>query len=287
MFAIVILEPAPLCRRPMLALQCPSRFRVAIALFLVFTTSWIGRDRLVWSNEPSVDVPPINILLVTSGCCHDYDFQTKSLQLALKHHEIPSQWTVVSDGGNGTKAEISLYDQEDWADGFDVVIHNECFAKTTNPDYIRRITKAHHGGVNAVVIHCAMHTYRDAEIDDWREFLGVTSRRHDHKSHYAVTTEQPGHPIMADVPVDYVSALDELYIIEKVWPKTEVLATSVSEKDGKAHPVIWTNQYGAARVFGTTYGHSNETFQDPVFLSMVAKGVQWAAGRGEYGAAPQ
>jgi len=43
--------------------------------------------------------------------------------------------------------------------------------------------------------------------------------------------------------------------------------------------VIWTHQYGKARVFGTTYGHSDETFKDPVFLNYVSRGLLWAADR--------
>ena len=33
------------------------------------------------------------------------------------------EWTVVNEGGKGTKAQIKLYDNEDWAAGFDVVVH--------------------------------------------------------------------------------------------------------------------------------------------------------------------
>jgi hypothetical protein len=51
---------------------------------------------------------------------------------------------------------IPLYDRADWAKGYDLVIHNECFADTKDPEYIRRITAAHYKGVNAVVIHCAI-----------------------------------------------------------------------------------------------------------------------------------
>ena len=130
-----------------------------------------------------------------------------------------------------------------------------------------------------MVIHCAMHTYRDTEIDDWREFLGVTSRRHEHKSNYKVDLVAKDHPIMVGFPDGHVTAIDELYVIEKTWPNTEVLATSTSEKNDKSHPVFWTNRYGKARVFGTTYGHSNETFEDPVFLETLTKGTLWAAGR--------
>jgi type 1 glutamine amidotransferase len=192
---------------------------------------------------------------------------------------VPVDWTVVQEGGKGTRAEIGLYDREDWAKGYDIVVHNECFADTTNEDYIRRITRAHREGVPAVVIHCAMHTYRSAAIDDWREFLGVTSRRHDHQSRYPVRVVAGAHPVMRGFPETWTTPMDELYIIEKLWPNATALATSVSERDGKAYPVMWVNQYGKARVFGTTYGHTDDAFKDPVFLGALTRGVEWAAGR--------
>lgn len=221
----------------------------------------------------------LRILLVTSGCCHDYDFQTRAMQLALKNIGVEALWDVVNEGGTGTRAQIDLYRNPDWAKGYDLVIHNECFADTADPEYIRGITRAHRDGVGAVVIHCAMHTYRAAQIDDWREFLGVTSRRHEHQSRYKVNTVAKDHPIMQDFPDGHLAAMDELYVIEKLWPGAEVLATSTSEVTGLAHPVYWTNQYGKGRVFGTTYGHTNETFEDPVFLRTLTRGAQWAAGR--------
>jgi len=158
------------------------------------------------------------------------------------------------------------------------VVHNECFADTQSPDYIQRITRAHEAGVPAVAIHCAMHTYRAAGIDEWRKFLGVTSRRHDHQSRYPVKKVAAEHPILKGMPEDWVTPKDELYVIEKMWPGATPLATSVSEADGKSYPVAWVNGFGKARVFGTTFGHSDATFQDPVFLEMLSRGFLWAAG---------
>lgn len=246
-------------------------------LLLVFAVPHIAAVE----NPPSAknSKKPLSVLLVTGGCCHDYDFQSKSLQLAAKERKVAIEWTIVNEGGKGTKAMIDLYKKPDWHDGFDVVIHNECFADTDDPDYIRSITKPHYEGTNAVVIHCAMHTYRSAQIDDWREFLGVTSRHHEHQSRYPVTVIQKDHPIMKDFPADSKSAMDELYIIEKIWPSTTVLATSKSEKTGEEQPVYWTNQFGKGRVFGTTYGHSNETFTDKAFLDAVVNGIVWASGK--------
>ena len=222
--------------------------------------------------------PPLQALLITGGCCHNYAFQTEALTNAV-NTQANVEWTVVKEGGNGTRAEISLYDDPHWADRFDVVVHNECFADTTNEEYIRSITAAHKVGTPAVVIHCAMHTYRAAKSDDWREFLGVTSRRHDHQSHYEVKPTEPNHPIMKEFPASWTTPMDELYIIEKMWPNAQALATSVSEKDHQTYPVMWINHYGDARVFGTTYGHTDDTFQDPVFLNTVTRGLLWAAGR--------
>lgn len=247
---------------------------IAIAVCLLGSMLLTGQRPLLADDEK-----PIQILLITQGCCHDYDYQTKSMQKALADRKVAAEWKVIAEGGTGTEAEIAFYDNPEWAKGFDVVIHNECFANTDNPEYIRKVTAAHKAGANAVVIHCAMHTYRKASIDDWREFLGVTSRRHEHQSEYTVRINAKDHPITQGMPVDWKTPKDELYVIEKVWPQTTVLASSISETDGSLHPVFWTNNYGKARVFGTTYGHSNETFADKVFLDTLTRGIQWSAGR--------
>ena len=221
---------------------------------------------------------PLRALLITGGCCHNYKFQSEALTNAVGKIAVV-EWKIIQEGGTGTKAMISLYDDAAWAKGYDVVVHNECFADTTDTNYIRRITAAHKAGVPAVVIHCAMHTYRAIGVDDWREFLGVTSRRHDHQSHYAVKKIEPAHPIVQGMPDDWKTPSDELYVIEKLWPNAQALATSVSEQDGRTYPVAWINHYGKARIFGTTYGHSDDTFRDPVYLGYMSRGVLWAAGR--------
>lgn len=221
---------------------------------------------------------PVKALLITGGCCHDYKFQTKALTLASQA-KADIEWTVVNKGGKGTHAEIDLYNNPDWARGYDVVVHNECFAKTSNLEYIKKITDAHKKGTPGVVIHCAMHTYRDAKHSEWQEFLGVTSRHHDHQSHYPVTTVKKQHPIMKGFPADWKSPKDELYIILKTAKGMTPLATAASEKNGKVHPVIWVNDFHGTRVFGTSFGHTNETFSDPTFLNLLTRGILWSAGK--------
>ncbi len=247
-----------------------------LALLVTVWTSSVVADGDTKSKHYSGK--PLKVLLITGGCCHDYLFQSLRLVNGVEKH-ADVEFTVVNEGGTGTRGKIDLYDDPDWAKPYDVVVHNECFANTKDPDYVKKITAAHKGGTPAVVVHCAMHTYRAAEFDDWREFLGVTSKKHDHQSNYPVTVAETEHPIMKGFPTDWVTAKDELYIIEKLWPKATALATSVSEKTKDKHPVVWVNDFGGTRVFGTTYGHSNETFEDATFIDLLARGIVWAAGK--------
>ncbi|MEO7799943.1 MAG: ThuA domain-containing protein [Opitutaceae bacterium] len=223
-------------------------------------------------------VAPVRALLITGGCCHDYKLQANALIEGMKKFGDVT-WTVINEGGTTTRGQIKLYDDPDWAKPYDVIVHNECFADTDDPAYIRKITAGHRAGKPAVVIHCAMHSYRAATIDDWREFLGVTSRRHDSASRVLVKPVMSSHAALREFPTEWLTPVDELYVIEKAWPTTKALATSVSPQDGKEYPVIWTSDYHGARVFGTTVGHSSATWADPVFIGLVSRGVLWAAGR--------
>jgi uncharacterized protein len=220
--------------------------------------------------------PRLRALIVSGGCCHDYALQDKIL-MDVMAKVLPIDWTVVVQGGNGTTAKLPVYENPDWAKGFDLVVHNECSADVADDAFVRRITDAHRaGGIPAMVIHCSMHSYRALTTDPWREFLGVTSRRHTAAHHVAVKFTAKDHPAMQGMPETWSTPTDELYVIEKIWPETTALATAVSPEDQHEYPVVWVHEYGGARVFGTTLGHGNETWNDPVFQDLLKRGFQWA-----------
>lgn len=235
-----------------------------------------GRGR--GAADPFAGQPRINALVVSGGCCHDYALQGRLLMDAVGK-ALPVDWTLVVQGGRGTRGSMPVYARPDWSKGFDLVIHNECLANVDDPAYIRNITAGHRGGPPAVVIHCAMHSYRSATIDDWREFLGVTSRTHTKPFPIPVRVAAPEHPAMKGFKGDWVTPVDELYVIEKVWPNTTPLAIARSPEDGKDYALAWASDYSGARVFGTTLGHGNETWADPVFQDLLVRGIKWALKR--------
>lgn len=235
-----------------------------------------GRGR--GARDPFAGQPRINALIVSGGCCHEYPLQSRLLMEAVGR-ALPVDWSVVVQGGRGTRGSMPVYARSDWSKGFDIVIHNECLADVDDPEYIQRITAGHRGGPPAVVIHCAMHSYRAAAIDDWREFLGVTSRRHTKPFPISVRVVAPDHPAMKGFAQGWVTPVDELYVIDKVWPNTIALASAVSPEDKNEYPLAWASEYAGARVFGTTLGHANETWSDPVFQDLLTRGVKWALKR--------
>jgi type 1 glutamine amidotransferase len=45
----------------------------------------------------------------------------------------------------------------------------------------------------------------------------------------------------------------------------------------KWQPVAWTNTYGAGRIFGHTLGNDYETWNRIPYMTMLVRGVEWAA----------
>lgn len=223
----------------------------------------------------AADAPkPIKALLVTGGCCHDYQTQKNIIKEGLEaraHIEV----TVVHQGGSTTDTKIPLYQDPNWAKGYDIILHNECFAAVKDPAWTARVLKPHQEGLPGVVIHCAMHCYRDG-TDQWFKFCGVTSHRHGAHYGHAVYNYDPQHPIMQKFGPAWTNPQGELYHIAKVWDTAHILGASKEKNDGNEHVCVWTNQYGDAKVFGTTLGHHNETMEADEFLTMLTRGTLWA-----------
>ena len=237
-----------------------------------------GRGRASGPADPFAGQRRINALVVSGGCCHNYGIQGMALMDAV-NKALQVDWTVAYQGGRGTQGTWPIYRNANWAAGFDIVVHNECSADVTDRDLVRAVTNAHRGGPPALVIHCAMHTFRAAAFDDWREFLGVTTRRHTAAHNITVKLADDLPAAFTGFTPNWTTPVDELYVIEKVWPGARALATAVSPEDQKEYPLAWTHEYQGTRVFGTTLGHGNDTWNDPAFQDLMVRAFRWALNR--------
>jgi type 1 glutamine amidotransferase len=226
---------------------------------------------------------PIRALLVTGGCCHDYEKQKVALTEGISAR-ANVQWTIVHEGGDRTDHRVSIYTNANWAAGYDVVVHDECFADVKDAEFVRGILKAHRDGVPAVNLHCAMHSYRVSfdQFKEWFAFTGIDTRGHGPQIPIQISYVNTEHPVSAGLE-NWTTIREELYSVLEVWDTITPLARGkqvVPQRDGTSkeveYMVAWVNDYHGTRVFSTTLGHNTDTVKDSRYLDLVTRGLLWA-----------
>jgi type 1 glutamine amidotransferase len=223
----------------------------------------------------------IKALLVTGEGYHDYETQKKIISEGVSERIDNIEWTIIHDK-NAADCKTNL-SKEGWADPYDIVVYNICHAAEADSEFIDSVAAVHEAGKPAVVLHCSMHSFHwkvKAENDDektWVKFLGVRSRNHGPKGAITVAkTKDLEHPVTKDLPDGWKTPEGELYNVLKVADTATVLATGDNGKVKEPQVCIWVNQYGKARVFGTTLGHHNSTMETKEYLDLLANGIKWA-----------
>jgi len=238
---------------------------------------------------------PLKVLLITGGCCHDYAQQKDILQKGLAERANVVITQVHTDD-DSTKPALAILGRPDYANGYDLVIHDECASDIKDPEIVEDVLKPHRDGLPGVNLHCAMHSYRIGDPDEpvtpgsphgyWFEYLGLQSSGHDAQAPIAITYVDPGSSITRGLS-DWTTVDEELYNNIHVFDNTHVIARGkqvLAREDGSTvtndFVVAWTSEYGPkhTRVFSTTIGHNNTTVGDPRYLDLVARGVLWATG---------
>ncbi|MCW9705559.1 ThuA domain-containing protein [Fodinibius salsisoli] len=225
---------------------------------------------------------PIKALLITGGGWHDYEAQEKLLTEGIKKR-LGSQieWTVIHEGEGSPAHKVSIFEQANWADQYDVVVHNTGFARMRDGDFLARFVEEHRG-TPAVLVHAAIQSYRYAQpADPWFTFMGYQSMVSEDESRPEIENMAPDHPIMKGLPKTFAIPEDEVFIAEKIWGDITLLARAYGEETGTYQPVTWTHEVDSTqtRVFATTLGHHNEIYRQEEFLNMVSNGILWAVER--------
>ncbi|MEO0414548.1 MAG: ThuA domain-containing protein, partial [Verrucomicrobiota bacterium] len=249
---------------------------------LVFAAILVGIcavDSTARDPEKAISPRPLKALLIAGGCCHDYVGQHKALYEGIQARanvRVDVVWTR----DKSTNPPFPLFDKADWAEGYDVIIHDECAASNKDPQVLENILNAHKT-IPAVHLHCAMHSFRQGN-DLWFKHIGLSSTRHGPQKPIKVQFTNKSHPIVAPLE-DWVTGNEELYNNGNVFD-AEPLAMGIQEyeRGGEqvkdAAIVAWTNTRQGAKSFSTSLGHNTFTVEDPRYLDLVTRGLLWATG---------
>jgi Trehalose utilisation len=243
---------------------------------------------MTFSASAAPAVKPLKALLVLGGCCHDYKTQKDVLEAGIESRANITVDVCYSADSN-TKPAFTCYEKDNWADGYDVIIHDECAADIKDLPMVKRILAPHLKGLPGVNLHCAMHCYRTAAdfgkpvksgTNDslWFDYLGLQSSGHGAQKPIDITYIPAASPITAGFE-NWTTINEELYNNISIHDSAKALANGKQGDSEKV--VVWTNEYGTkkTRVFSTTIGHNNDTVADARYLDLVTRGLLWSCNK--------
>jgi len=105
---------------------------------------------------------------------------------------------------------------------------------------------------------------------------------HGPQHEFQLTTRTPDHPVMRGLPPVWMHTQDECYDRLRGPAKNmTILATAFSSPEqggtGRHEPMLMSLRYGEGRIFHTTLGHEDYSFESVGFITTFVRGSEWAA----------
>jgi cytochrome c len=133
--------------------------------------------------------------------------------------------------------------------------------------------------------YVGIHAAADTEYDWWwyGKLVGAYFKSHPEQQKVKVL-KQPIKEGWLDLksPEPW-ERFDELYNYKKISPDIRVLykldeSTYQGGENGNDHPIVWYHDFDGGKSFYTGFGHTNESYSDPVFMDQLLAGINYAIG---------
>ena len=134
--------------------------------------------------------------------------------------------------------------------------------------------------------YVGIHAATDTEYDwAWyNKLAGAHFNGHPKIQEAKMNVLEKNHPATAMLD-DTWTKTDEWYNFKNIYPEIKVLIDmDESSYEGGTHgedqhPMAWFHEFDGGRAFYTGMGHTDETFQDSVFLQHLLGGIEYAIGK--------
>ena len=175
-------------------------------------------------------------------------------------------------------------------DYFDLLIFTSTTGELTLDDSQKAdmLSFIHDEGKGFVGIHAALDT--NYNWPEYGEMIGGWFDQHPWSTFNApILNEDPNFPAVRHFPAAFVK-YDEIYQ-PKAWSRDKVNVllsldpTKLNyDNNPRIHradhdfPVAWSKMYGKGRVFYSTLGHTEESWDDPDIRTMYFEAIKWSLG---------
>lgn len=227
------------------------------------------------AGSTTIDTSPMNVLVFhkTAG------FRHQSIEAGIEALEL-----LGSDSGfEITATEDSSIFSDQSLDAFRVIV----FLNTTGDVLVESEESAMEEFVRSGGGFVGVHAAADTEYE-WEWYGGLVGAYfdgHPHPQAAVVEVAQPdAHPVVQGLS-GRVERFDEWYNFRShPGPEVTVLATlDESTYDGgtmgASHPIAWAHEYDGGRAVYIGFGHTSETFDEPLIRTLLDNAVHWAAGQ--------
>lgn len=203
-----------------------------------------------------------------------------------RHTSIEAGTTAISDvvANLGYKSiateDATVFAQEKLED-FDVVIFLNTTGDILNAAQQKAFESFIQSGGGFVGIHAAADT--EYEWSWYGKLVGAYFNGHpnDPNVREAIVIKKEVHPITEIIPGSWKRS-DEWYNYKNMNTAVHVLL-ELDENSyaggtmNHNHPITWYHSYDGGRAFYTGMGHTDETYDDPLFKEMIGRAIKYVA----------
>ncbi len=251
-----------------------------------------------WADKkPSKSPAHVLVISETKGFEHDSIPDAMGTIWRMGHDTKLWDATLRTDTELITKKDIKDRNRKD-LNYFDALI----FASTTGELDLTEDQKTDmmsfikEDGKGFVGVHAALDT--NYKWPEYGEMIGGWFDQHPWFTFNApIVVEDPSFPAVRHFPHEFVKR-DEIYQ-PKEWSRDKVnvlLSLDASKLDYSNNPrihrqdhdfaVAWSKMYGKGRVFYSTLGHTEESWDDPDIQKMYFEAIKWVLGMTEGSTTP-
>jgi type 1 glutamine amidotransferase len=201
---------------------------------------------------------------------------------AHKWRDTTQQTTAILEGAGKFDVKVSedvgIFESSS-LDNYDVVVLNYGFWSQPEPsdEAKEAILNYVKSGKGLVSLHFSCSSFQ--EWDEYRELLGRVwvkgTGGHGPRGQFSVKIDKPDHPVTTGL--SEFTTDDELYAKLSGDAEIEVLASAYSDWSKKVEPIVFVKPYGKGRVVHNVLGHDTRARENPVFQTLLIRGVEWAS----------